>query len=52
LEARIRWRTVEASATLTGARPREKGVYDVKLANGSVRDAGRTALVLTAGYSF
>ncbi|MFN9391429.1 MAG: hypothetical protein ACK6DF_18230 [Betaproteobacteria bacterium] len=49
--ARTRWRTIEASATLTGARPHEKGVYDVQWANGSVWDAGRTALVLTAGYA-
>jgi Bacterial protein of unknown function (Gcw_chp) len=52
LEYRHSWRSLEGSAALTGARAKEKGVYDIQLGNGKVRDAAKTVLVLAAGYKF
>jgi Bacterial protein of unknown function (Gcw_chp) len=52
LEYRHSWRSLEVSAALTGAKANEKGVYDVQLGNGKVRDAAKTVLVLAAGYKF
>lgn len=52
LEYRHSWRSLELSAAVTGAKANEKGVYDVQLGNGKVRDTGKTALVLAAGYKF
>lgn len=52
LEYRHSWRSLEMSAALTGAKAKDKGAYDVRLSNGKVRDAGKTVLVVAAGYTF
>jgi hypothetical protein len=49
---RIRWRSREASAGLTRARPRAKGVYGLRLDIGTVRDTVKAALVVAADCAF
>lgn len=52
LDYRHSWRAFELSIGVTRAKSREKGVYDVQLSGGRVRDPTRTTLALTAGYAF
>jgi hypothetical protein len=52
VEFRQAWRSLELSVAVTGASARQRGVYDLALSNGSLRDPTKATAVLALAYVF